>query len=750
MTTRQQTPTSLPAAVMNRAVATRLASVLLAVIRKDAGDGSLPALPASSPPVPVGQPASPPAMIPVTVTVMVPSGLQPVTPTATPTATPTVAPPEATASASAPVPAPGPFPGEVPTGPVGAFGVAGVAGVAEDPAERPVGADAFDRLVADHARANPGGPMPAWVMQSGVAHQDIWNKARAEAAMSGAARASAALYGSGASPAPGAPQSPAPGVPAAGIPLVKMTDAEASRIASERVRGETRDPSGRWMVGGAGHPGGSVPDAMHAGANRIGAVRDARRIAATASDLASRLVALRPPDHTGRVHISHPEHLALSRLARAERGLGPGGFTHQTAGQTAGKAGGGVLRGTLPSGLPIVSQGASAGPVPGPFHIRLPRGYGDLRTGYQPVYPANPVNQLLLSPELRDRTLEQHSRTDRQQRQFHDAERRFALGEAAHRDASAFRLADDTGALDAHPDSEAYHATVRPGLARQALVDAGYGLDRPGAGALSPVTPVTPVVTGAPMTPMGLMGSMGPVAPVAILPSLSGGSSSPLIAVPLARAGSSSAPAPASPGGGADDPSVRAVQSGVDAATVLRSSQQVSREAADAAAGAYPAQVLAEWNRQVDSRWQVGTARDTGDAGDPGGGADAAQSLTDTLGSLYDMLQTAHVIGSRRGQVMAASGIRHAVPDDAVADALAGSLLDHPASARHDSIQHAMGQHLRARYGINPPRRDRSGDRVPRVSRNPRAVTGGNVLDAAGATALAHALLGNGGSGLPA
>ena len=741
MTTRQQTPKSLPAAVMDRAVATRLASVLLAVVRKDAGDGSgMTVTPVASPRAPMGQPssppASPPAMIPVTVTVMVPSGMPP------------VAPPEATASALVPAPAPGPFPGEVPSLP------------APDPAERPVGADAFDRLVADHARANPGGPMPAWVMQSGVAHQDIWNKARAEAAMSGAAGASATLYGSGASPAS------SPGVPAAGLPLVKMTDAEATRIASERVRGESRDAIGRWTAGGAGHPGGSVPDAMHAGANRIGAVRDARRIAATASDLASRLIALRSPDHAGRVHISHPEHLALSRLSRAERGLGPGGFTHHASDLAGGHAAGGVVRGTLPGGLPIISQGTSAGAVPGPFHIRLPRGFGDLRTGYQPVYPANPVNQLLLSPELRDRTLEQQSRTNRQQQQFHDAERRFALREAAHRDASAFRMADDTGELDAHPDSEAYHATVRPGLARQALVDAGYGLDRPGAGALSPVTrlsprsplsplsPLSPVVTVAPVgsmgsmvpvvpvtptSPMGPMGSMSPVSPVSVLPSLSGGSSSPLIAVPLAPSTASSAAggAWASAGGGDDDPSVRAAQSAVDAATSLRSSQQVSREAADAAAGAYPAQVLAEWNRQVDSRWRVGTA------GNPDG-ADAAQSLTDTLGSLYDMLQTAHATGSRRGSVMAASGIRHAVPDDAAADALAGSLLDHPAPARHDSIQHALGQHLRETYGINPPRRDRSGDRVS------RAVTGGSVLDTAGATALAHALLGNGGSGLPA
>ncbi|NBT25288.1 MAG: hypothetical protein EBT09_01740 [Actinobacteria bacterium] len=464
--------------------------LLLAVIRKHVGDGSgmtvppaptlavLPGVPLGSPPHPVAPPARPegsPAMIPVIVTVMVPSGSQPVAPSAT---TP-VAPLVATASAVAPVPAPGPFPGEVPTGSDGAFGAAGVTGVAGDPAERPVGANAFDRLVADHARANPGGPMPAWVMQSGVAHQDIWNKARAEAAMSGVARASATLYGSGASPAPGTPQSPAPGVPAAGIPLMKMTDAEAARFASERVPGETRDPSGRWTMGGAAYPGVSMPDAMHAGANRIGAVRDGRRIGATASDLAIRLVALRPPDHTGRVHISHPEHIALSRLSRAERGLGPGGFTHRAYVPAAG----GVVRGTLPSGLPIVSQGASACPVPGPFHIWLPRGYGDLRTGYQPVYPANPVNQLLLSPELRDRTLEQHSRTDRQQRQFHDAERRFALREAAHRDASAFRMADDTGTLDTHPGSEAYHATVGPGFARQALVDAGYGLDRPGAGA---------------------------------------------------------------------------------------------------------------------------------------------------------------------------------------------------------------------------------------------------------------------------
>ena len=652
MTPRPHTPAPIPGAVMDRAVATRLASLLLAVVRKDVGDGSgmtvppaptlavPPGVPLGSPPHPVAPPARPegsPAMIPVIVTVMVPSGSQPVAPSAT---TP-VAPLVATASTVAPVPAPGPFPGEVPTGPDGAFGVAGVAG---DPAERPVGADAFDRLVADHARANPGGPMPAWVMQSGVAHQDIWNKARAEAAMSGVARASATLYGSGASPARGTPQSSAPGDPAAGIPLMKMTDAEAARFASERVRGETRDPRGRWTMGGAGYPGVSMPDAMHAGANRIGAVRDGQRIGATASDLASRLVALRPPDHTGRVHISHPEHVALSRLSRAERGLGPGGFTHQAygqaAGQAAGHAAGGVVRGTLPSGLPIVSQGASAGLVPGPFHIRLPRGYGDLRTGYQPVYPANPVNQLLLSPELRDRTLEQHSRTDRQQRQFHDAERRFALREAAHRDASAFRLADDTGALDAHPGSEAYHATVRPALARQALVDAGYGLDRPGAGALSPVTPVTPVVTGAPTpTPTLPMGSMGPVAPVKVLPSLSGGSSSPLITVSLAPVGLSSAASRASPGGGDDDPSVRAAQASVNAAPLLRSSQQVSREAADAAAGAYPAQVLAEWNRQVDSRWRVGTAQ---------------------------------------------------------------------------------------------------------------AVTGRNVLEAAGATALAHALLGNGGSGLPA
>lgn len=578
MTSRPHTPKSLPAAVMDRAVATRLASVLLAVVRKDAGDGSLPVLPVSSPPAPVGQPASPQAMIPVTVTVMVPSGSQP------------VALPEATASALAPAPAPGPFPGEVPSLP------------APDPAERPVGADAFFRLVADHARANPGGPMPAWVMQSGVAHQDIWNKARAEAAMSGAAGASATLYGSGASPAP-PPGLPAPGVPAAGLPLMKMTDAEATRIVSERVRGESRDAIGRWTAGGAGHPGGSVPDAMHAGANRIGAVRDARRIAATASDLASRLVALRPPGHTGRVPISHREHLSLSRLSRAERGLGPGGFTHHASDLAGGHAAGGVVRGTLPGGLPIVSRGTSAGAVPGPFHIRLPRGFGDLRTGYQPVYPANPVNQLLLSPELRDRTLEQHSRTDRQQRQFHDAERRFALREAAHRDASAFRMADDTGTLDAHPGSEAYHATVRPGFARQALVDAGYGLDRPGAGALSPVTPLSPVVTGAPM------GSMSPVTPVAILPSLSGGSSSPLIAVSGAPVGLSSAAPRASPGGGDDDPSVRAAQASVDAATVLRSSQQVSREAAAAAAGAYPAQVLAEWNRQVESRWRVGTAQ---------------------------------------------------------------------------------------------------------------------------------------------
>ena len=735
MTTRQQTPKSHPAAVMNRAVATRLASVLLAVVRKDAGDGSLPALSASSPSAPVGQPVGPPAMIPVTVTVMVPSGSQP------------VAPPEATASALAPVPDPGPLPGQVPSLP------------APDQGERPAGADAFDRLVADHARANPGGPMPAWVMQSGVAHQDIWNKARAEAAMSGAAGASATLYGSGA-PDPAVPGPGAGPVPPEGIPLAKMTDAEATRIASERVRGESRDAIGRWTAGGAGHPGGSVPDAMDAGANRIGAVRDARRIAATASDLASRLVALRPPDHTGRVRISHPEHLALSRLSRAERGLGPGGFTHHASDLAGGHAAGGVVRGTLPGGLPIISRGTSAGAVAGPFHIRLPRGYGDLRTGYQPVYPANPVNQLLLSPELRDRTLEQQSRSDRQQQQFHDAERRFALREAAHRDASDFTMADDTGELDAHPDSEAYHATVRPRLARQALVDAGYGLDRPGAGALSPVTrlsplsPLSPVVTVAPMgsmgsmvpvvpvTPMSPMGSMSPVTPVSILPSLSGGSSSPLIAVPLAPSAASSAAggASASPGGGDDDPSVRASQSAVDAATSLRSSQQVSREAADAAAGAYPAQVLAEWNRQVDSRWRVGTA------GNPVG-ADAAQSLTDTLGSLYDMLQTARATGSRRGSVMAASGIRHAVPDDAVADALAGSLLDHPAPARHDSIAHALGQHLRETYGINPPRRDRSGDRI---SRNPRAVTGGNVLDAAGATALAHALLGNGGSGLPA
>lgn len=744
MTSRPHTPKSLPAPVMDRAAATRLASVLLAVVRKDAGDGSLPVLPVPSPPAPVGQPASPQAMIPVTVTVMVPSGSQP------------VALPEATASALAPAPAPGPFPGEVPSLP------------APDPAERPVGADAFDRLVADHARANPGGPMPAWVMQSGVAHQAIWNKARAEAAMSGAAGASATLYGSGASPAP-PPGLPAPGVPAAGLPLMKMTGAEATRIASERVRDERRDAIGRWTAGGAGHRGGSVPDAMPAGANRIGAVRDARRIAATASDLASRLVALRPPDHTGRVPISHREHLSLSRLSRAERGLGPGGFTHHASGLAGGDAAGGVVRGTLPSGLPIISRGTSAGAVPGPFHIRLPRGFGDLRTGYQPVYPANPVNQLLLSPELRDRTLEQHSRTDRQQRQFHDAERRFALREAAHRDASAFRMADDTGTLDAHPGSEAYHATVRPGFARQALVDAGYGLERPGAGALSPVTPLSPlsplspVVTGAPMGAMGAMGAMGPVVPVvpvtpmsptssmasmspvtpvAILPSLSGGSSSPLIAVPLAPSAASSVAggAWASPGGKDDDPSVRAAQSAVDAAISLRSSQQIARDAADAAAGAYPAQVLAEWNRQVESRWRVGTA------GNPGG-ADAAQSLTDTLGSLYDMLQTAHATGSRRGSAMAASGIRHAVPDDAVADALAGSLLDHPASARNDSIQHALGQHLRETYGINPPRRDRSGDRVSRV---PRAVTGGSVLDTAGATALAHALLGNGGSGLPA
>ena len=255
-------------------------------------------------------------------------------------------------------------------------------------------------------------------------------------------------------------------------------------------------------------------------------------------------------------------------------------------------------------------------------------------------------------------------------------------------------------------------------------------------GSMGSMVPVVPV------TPMSPMGSMSPVTPVSVLPSLSGGSSSPLIAVPLAPSAESSAAggAWASAGGGDDDPSVRAAQSAVDAATSLRSSQQVSREAADAAAGAYPAQVLAEWNRQVDSRWRVGTA------GNPDG-ADAAQSLTDTLGSLYDMLQTAHATGSRRGSVMAASGIRHAVPDDAVADALAGSLLDHPASARHDSIQHALGQHLRETYGINPPRRDRSGDRVSRV---PRAVTGGSVLDTAGATALAHALLGNGGSGLPA
>ncbi|NBT25287.1 MAG: hypothetical protein EBT09_01735 [Actinobacteria bacterium] len=102
---------------------------------------------------------------------------------------------------------------------------------------------------------------------------------------------------------------------------------------------------------------------------------------------------------------------------------------------------------------------------------------------------------------------------------------------------------------------------------------------------------------------------MVPVAPVKVLPSLSGASSSPLITVSLAPAGSSSAALPASPGGRDDDPWVRTAQSSVDAATVLRSSQQVSREAADAAAGAYPAQVLAEWNRQLDSRWRVGTAQ---------------------------------------------------------------------------------------------------------------------------------------------
>jgi len=527
-----------------------------------------------------------------------------------------------------------------------------------------------------------------------------------------------------------------------------MTDDEATRIASERVRDERRDAIGRWTTGGAGHPGDSGP-----AANRVGAVRDARRIASSASDLASRLVALRPPDHTGRVRISHPEHLTLSRLSRAERGLGPGGFTHQVSGSV----GGGVVRGTLPTGLPITAQGSSAGPVAGPFHIRLPRGFGTLRTGYQPVYPANPVNQLLLPPELRDRTLEQHSRTDRQQQQFYDAERRFALREAAHRDASDFPMADDTGELDAHPDSEAYHATVRPRLARQALVDAGYGLDRPGAragsaddiappyttvGALgmarmsgvSPVAPVTPILPMGPVTPM---------TPVAILPSRSGDTGSPLIAVPLAPAGSASAAVPASPEGGGDDASARVAQSALDAARSFQSSQQVSAEAAAAAAGAYPAQVLEEWNRQVASRWRVGTAESAEDAAR---GTDAAGSLTHTLGNLYDMLQTAQAIGSRRGSVMAASGIRHAVPDDAVADALAGSLLDHPAPARHDSIQHALGQHLRETYGITPPRRDRNGDRV---LRSPQAVTGGSVLDTAGATALAHALLGNGGSGLP-
>jgi len=169
MTTRQQTPKPLPAAVMDRAVATRLASVLLAVVRKDAGDGSgMTVPPVVSPPAPMGQsaspPASPPAMIPVTVTVMVPSGMPPVSPPAAPSLAPPVA--------SAPVPDPGPLPGQVPSPPT------------PDQGERPAGADAFDRLVADHARANPGGPMPAWVMQSGVAHQDIWNKARAEAAMS--------------------------------------------------------------------------------------------------------------------------------------------------------------------------------------------------------------------------------------------------------------------------------------------------------------------------------------------------------------------------------------------------------------------------------------------------------------------------------------------------------------------------------------------------------------------------------------
>ena len=40
MTPRPHTPTPIPGAVMDRAVATRLASLLLAVVRKDVGDGS--------------------------------------------------------------------------------------------------------------------------------------------------------------------------------------------------------------------------------------------------------------------------------------------------------------------------------------------------------------------------------------------------------------------------------------------------------------------------------------------------------------------------------------------------------------------------------------------------------------------------------------------------------------------------------------------------------------------------------------
>ena len=556
---------------------------------------------------------------------------------------------------------------------------------------------------------------------------------------------------------------PGPGVAPiapAGRPVAKVTDAEATRIASERVRIEHRDVLGRWTAGGA-------KPSIRSGsaANQIGAVRDARRIASSASDLASRLVALRPPDHLGRVRISHPEHLALSRLSRAERGLGPGGFTHQVSGPVHG----GVVRGTLPNGLQVTVQGSSTGPVAGPFNIHLPRGFGTERTGYQPVYPANPVNQLLLAPELRDRILEQQARTDRQQQQFDDAERRLALREAAYRDASAFRMADDSGNLDAHPDSHAYHATVRPELARQALVDAGYGLDRPGTSSagsgqsplpyasvaapgmaptalmarVAPIASVPPVVAVPPMAPMA---PMTPVTPMAVLPSMSRNPSSRLVAVPLAAAEPAATTMPESSGGTSDDVSGQAARSVLDASGSFLTSQQVSQEAAAAAAAAYPAQVLEEWNHQVENRWRVGTA---GNPADVARGTDAAGSLTHTLGGLYDMLQTAHAIGSDHDADMAASAIRHAVPDDAVADALAGSLLTHPAPVRHDAIAHALGQHLRETHGITVPRRDRNGDRIPRIPRAPRVVPGGSVLDSSGATALAHALLGNGGSGLP-